>query len=359
MTDEVALKKPGVYIICCVAIAVASSVRAQNELVTQQRQVEFDRVIAENKTIGRTTQERIERLSKVLLGAPYVDGNLGEGAKGRYDQDPLSRFDVFDCTTYVETVLAGAMSQSVDDFLPNLKKIRYQDGYVSFSSRNHFPSADWLPNNRWMLSDVTQKIGASQTRFAKTLIDKKSWYQHMRITRLQGLELPSEAKKNRLLELQQLGTQYAPEWVTTPYIPLTAVFQKSPVSEQKHAQQVSAMHHLENDPKLSKKAKQTALRELAIKQHLENSTINTALLKRIPNGSVISMVRPNYQVKQWIGTNMNITHQAIAIHKKGRLYIRNASLLKKEVVDQDFVTYFSRYLENSSLKGFNVQLPTF
>ena len=355
------MKKPSIYIACCLLVGASASVRAQyhGSLVAEQRQAEFDRVIATNKATGASTVDRIERLSKVLLGAPYVDGNLGEGVKGRYDQDPMSRFDVFDCTTYVETVLAGAMSQSVDEFLPNLEKIRYQDGRVSFVSRNHFPSADWLPNNRWMLTDVTQKIGASQTRFAKTLIDKKAWYQRMTISRIQGVELSPAEKRNRLLELQKQGDKFAPEWVTTPYIPLTAVFQKSPLSEAQKAQRASQINQLKNDPKLNGKAKKKALRELAIKQHLANAKINTALLSRIPSGSVISMVRPNYQVKQWIGTNMNITHQAIAIHKNGRLYIRNASLLKKEVVDQDFVSYFSRYLEHSSLKGFNVQLPTF
>jgi hypothetical protein len=355
------LKKRSINIGCGWLLLVAASVSAQSHagLTPQNRQTEFNHVIESNAAAAIPTAQKIARLSQVLLGAPYVDGNLGEGAQGRYDQDPLSRFDVFDCTTYVEAVLAGALSQSVDEFLPNLEKIRYKNGQVSFVTRNHFPSADWLPNNRWMLTDLTQEIGGATTKFAHTVIDKKAWYQRMSMSRIQGLELPPEAKQKRLSALRKEGEKFAPEAVTTPYVPLTAVFQKKQLSSDELAQQAHQREQLQANTAFSAKAKKSALRELMIQQHLANSTINYDLLNRIPTGSVISMVRPDYSVKQWIGTNMNITHQAIAIQKNGRLYIRNASLIKKEVVDQDFVDYFSRYLESSSLKGFNVQFPTF
>ena len=84
-----------------------------------------------------------------------------------------------------------------------------------------------------------------------------------------------------------------------------------------------------------------------------------SLLDRIPNGSIISMVRPNYEVKKWIGTNLNITHQSIALRKDGKLYLRHASQLKKEVIDESFTEYFAKYTANSTLKGFNVQQPIF
>ena len=39
-----------------------------------------------------------------FLGAPYMNSPLGEDVAP--DSDPLIRFDAFDCTTFVETVLA-------------------------------------------------------------------------------------------------------------------------------------------------------------------------------------------------------------------------------------------------------------
>ncbi|WP_165942880.1 N-acetylmuramoyl-L-alanine amidase-like domain-containing protein [Marinomonas flavescens] len=304
--------------------------QANMTVPSENRQASFDRVIEANQAHSISTAQKIERLSATLLGAPYVDGNLGEGINGKYDKDPLWRFNEFDCTTYVETVLAGAMSQSANDFVPNLLKIRYDHGQVSFVTRNHFPSVDWIPNNHWMLKDITQQIGGTQTALANTIIDKKAWYQRMALNRIQNITATPESKKTLLIALKKEGRSLKPESVSTPYIPLSAIFLQDQVA-----------------------------RSSVLQQRLTYSTINQALLNRIPTGSVISMVRPNYNVKRWIGTNMNITHQAIAIRKHGRLYIRNASLIMGKVVDQEFVHYFSRYLEGSSLKGFNVQLPTF
>ncbi len=251
--------------------------------------------------------ERIIPLSEPLLGLPYVDGGLGEGLNGQFDRDPLSRFDLFDCTTFVETVLAGAMSYSPSEFERNLIKLRYQHGNVDFITRNHFASADWIPNNQWALRDITQDIALDHTAFAETLIDKPAWYQAMQQDRLQGLP-DSIDKTAQLKALHEAGKNLPKIYVRTPYVPLTAL----------------------NQPEV---------------------------LDRIPSGSVISMVRPNYDVSQWIGTHLNITHQAFAIRKQGKLFLRHASLRYKKVVDEGFVEYFSQYDETSTLKGFNVQQP--
>ena len=73
-----------------------------------------------------------------FIGAPYINSPLGEEVAP--DTDPLIRFDAFDCTTFVETVLANG---DVD----KLNRIRYQDGNIGFLNRNHFIESDWLQNN--------------------------------------------------------------------------------------------------------------------------------------------------------------------------------------------------------------------
>ena len=73
-----------------------------------------------------------------FLGVPYMNSPLGEGVMP--DSDPLIRFDAFDCTTFVETVLAGGD-------VNKLNKIRYKNGNVGFLNRNHFIESDWLINN--------------------------------------------------------------------------------------------------------------------------------------------------------------------------------------------------------------------
>lgn len=100
------------------------------------------------------------------VGARYVADPLGEGRAP--DTDPLIRFDAFDCTTFVETVLA-------DGDVQRLNKIRYADGVPDFVRRNHFIEIDWLSNN----SDIVQNVSG---RYAPTAthtvtIDKKNWFR--------------------------------------------------------------------------------------------------------------------------------------------------------------------------------------
>ncbi|WP_417527270.1 N-acetylmuramoyl-L-alanine amidase-like domain-containing protein [Marinomonas shanghaiensis] len=259
--------------------------------------------------------EKMLVLSQVFLGAEYVGGSVGEGPLSKYDKDPLVRFDVFDCTTYVETLLAGVMSTSSAEFETNLMALRYQDGDVSFVSRNHFPSLDWFHNNQDKLQDITPEVAGGAARVAQTLIDKAAWYQHL-TGEILGCDATSSNKCATLLgQLKAEGSVFSPEPAYLPYVPLTALF-------------VGA-----------------------------EGRVDQALLDRIPSGSVISMVRPDWSLKQWIGTNMNVSHQGIAIRKQGVLFLRHASLTHKKVMDENFAEYFSHYASGtSSLKGFNVHV---
>ncbi len=100
------------------------------------------------------------------LGAPYETNPLGEGIAP--DTDPLIRFDAFDCTTFVETALAGGDVQE-------LNNIRYINGTPNILSRNHFVETDWLKNNSDIVRDVTKNYGKTNTR--TVTIDKKNWFK--------------------------------------------------------------------------------------------------------------------------------------------------------------------------------------
>ena len=98
------------------------------------------------------------------LGAAYKLDPLGEGYG--YDSDPLIRFDAFDCTTFVETVLAGGDVE-------RLNKIRYRDGAVAFENRNHFIETDWMENNADIVENVSREYGRTSRR--ELTIDKRAW----------------------------------------------------------------------------------------------------------------------------------------------------------------------------------------
>ena len=99
-----------------------------------------------------------------FLGARYISSPLGEVVAP--DDDPLIRYDAFDCTTFVETVLA-------DGDLKKLNKIRYKNGEIDFLNRNHFIESDWLMNNADLVQNVSNKYGKTSVRNVR--IDKTSW----------------------------------------------------------------------------------------------------------------------------------------------------------------------------------------
>ncbi len=81
------------------------------------------------------------------LDAPYIIAPLGEGKESTYAPEPIFREDGFDCTTYVETILAQyKQKKNSTDFIENILKIRYVDGEVDYFTRAHLVEYQWIPN---------------------------------------------------------------------------------------------------------------------------------------------------------------------------------------------------------------------
>ena len=103
-------------------------------------------------------------LGHQYVGAKYVLDPLGEETLP--DTDPLIRTDAFDCTTFIETVLANGD-------VGKLTQIRYKDGKVNFLNRNHFIETDWLSNNADMVENISNKFAETEQRIVT--IDKQNW----------------------------------------------------------------------------------------------------------------------------------------------------------------------------------------
>ena len=276
-------------------IAPGAAFRIQNQIGTQ---------------VGRPAADRILDLGESLIGVPYVAGPLGEGPLGRYDRNPLFRFDGFDCTTFVETLTALSISDSWDDFQASLNRIRYKDGEVSFVARNHFTDLDWIPNNvrAGIYRDITEILAPGRTLVARAVIDKPAWYAKMPATRVQIPDLSEEGKQMLLVELRAEGLRFSPEEATVPYIPLAALFGPD----------------------------------------------GGAIFDRIPSGSVVDIVRPNWDLVALIGTHLNISHQGFAVRKNGVLYFLEASDVLKSVTMVPMADYLRPYLASPTIKGINV-----
>lgn len=96
-----------------------------------------------------------------LTGTPYKEATL-EGTPEMLTID----MSEFDCTTFVETVLALALTAeerrwSWRDFIHNLQQLRYRGGNIDgYSSRLHYMS-DWVIDNTSMgfVRDYTSAVG--------------------------------------------------------------------------------------------------------------------------------------------------------------------------------------------------------
>lgn len=254
-------------------------------------------------------QRKIEIQSAELLNAPYSEGALGEGINGRYDQNPLYRFDYFDCETYVDTVMALAFASDLSDFKNKINQIRYKQGNVSFTCRNHFPSADWIPNNKknGYIRELNFLIAGKKTRVNRTQINLRNWYHNLTTDRIRIPYLSSQEKETRLFLLKKEGqAQSASEYISISYIPVFDLLQ------------------------------------------------NPKLRQRIPSGSLIFFVGHDSYLSSRMGTPMNVLHMSFAIWNNGQLYCRMASSKAGRVLDVLFPDYLKTYLSLGTLDGISV-----
>lgn len=278
--------------------------------------------ISDGQPIPISLNQRIQYFSQLLLDKPYTLTALGEGRRGKFDQAPLYRLDAFDCQTYVETVLALALSDSTKHFTQCLQNIRYAHGEIDYLQRHHFTSPDWNSANQQLglLKDITETlIDANQkpsARYAQAEIDQANWYQHFDLSKIRICYAAPSAVQHRLKQLQTLGKYLPKKNSRIAYIPIQALISKDEKSRY--------------------------------------------LLGQIPNGAIIEIIRPNWNLTQAIGTHLNVSHLGFVIREQGVLFFYQASSLQKKVTKLPLVDYLISMRSQPTVQGINVQvvLPT-
>ncbi|MCH9756996.1 MAG: DUF1460 domain-containing protein [Gammaproteobacteria bacterium] len=262
---------------------------------------------------------RLNQVSRYFLNKPYKYNALGEGPNACYDQGPLYRTDIFDCETYIDTVVAIALSSNLDTFTQCIRHIRYQDGHVSFVTRNHFASIDWNFNNQkaGIFKDITPNLvdedNKPVAKIATTVINKPNWYTKLPRGRIRLPEASAKEQIKKFEALKNEGKALKAETVSTPYIPLTALFDSK-------------------------------------------GRPNYTLFNQIPNGAIVEIVRPNWNLETQVGSHLNISHMGFVFRKNGELRFRHASLLKKKVSDMSLISYLKKTLSSPTIRGINIQV---
>jgi hypothetical protein len=255
------------------------------------------------------TETRIDFISQGFVGLPYGKGGpLGEGPDGRYDQDPLYRFDTFDCTTFVETVISLALTHNVDAFETKMNEIRYENSNVDYLKRNHFPSLQWIPNNiqNGIFKEVNSLVlPQAERKIVESVINLAGWLKAIKLDEIKTPYATLEERQSLLEELQSYANQYSTMDVQLEYLPISTLLKK---------------------PKV---------------------------LSRIPHGSVINFIRPNWDLNDSIGTHMNVSHQGFVIQKKSGTYLRHASTTGA-VMENALIDYLKKFENHPTLKGIHL-----
>ncbi len=112
---------------------------------------------------------RMDCISELFLGRPYVEGSLAGGPE--LPEEFRIALNAFDCVTYIEVVLGLALAQTIDEFIDIVRRVRYEDGEIDWVRRNHYMT-DWGARNAesGFITNITTGPGAVEKTCTLSLI---------------------------------------------------------------------------------------------------------------------------------------------------------------------------------------------
>lgn len=256
--------------------------------------------------------ERVDFFSKAFLERPYLIGANGEGEEAEFDQRPLFRTDFFDCLTYVNTVFALAISENLEDFRRNIVKVNYREARSVYENRHHFMSIDWNPENKklGLIEEISDTLGIP-LELAETTIDRMGFFQHRQFQDIKRLLPLSSDEEDRLLKkMRELGKNFG----------------KQP----------------------------SCLAYLSLENLLNNHAMQKIFFEKLPSVSLVEMVRPNWDLRDKIGTHLNVSHVGFLFKREKNLLFRHATATLGKVVEVDFWDYVEAFKLSPTLKGIAV-----
>lgn len=190
-------------ILCLTAPVVLAAPRIlvtpKDQSILQEK---LDKFSGENKlSVG----ELILKIGLDFSGTPYTAKTLDLDL----EEDLVINLREFDCTTFVESCLAIALTVksgklSFDTFCAELEKIRYRDGHLNgYTSRLHYFS-EWMTDNarKGLVADLTEKLGGVRRQVSLSFMGTHP------NSYLQLRENTPDIKKIKQIEKQVSENQY-------------------------------------------------------------------------------------------------------------------------------------------------------
>ena len=145
---------------------------------------------------------RVEAASRAFLGLPYLNEAAGEGEG--VDPDPPSRYEAFDCLTFVEEVLGLAMAGD-PLYAPTIRDAFRYRGPPSYENRRHFMEASWIPDaiHNGLLEDITPRVGHARVLTKDVTADTWRHWRHRWVFHLPDALLPVGSWSLNYLDLAE------------------------------------------------------------------------------------------------------------------------------------------------------------
>jgi hypothetical protein len=122
-------------------------------------------------------QERVKHIARKNLGQPYDIYLLGEYPAEIYDPQPLYCLDRSDCVVFCEHTLAMALASDWQSFFAVLQRLRYRDGIISYTTRNHYGEYDWPRNNAWLAENICEDLAGDRLGYDTVKVDKGKFFR--------------------------------------------------------------------------------------------------------------------------------------------------------------------------------------
>ncbi|NLA22699.1 MAG: DUF1460 domain-containing protein [Candidatus Marinimicrobia bacterium] len=197
--------KRAIYITISLALVISvfiSELLGEGKPFYQMSNQEIDSLLTIVSVRNLTITDRMSLYSEKFLGMPYNQNCTGDSPYALYEPWPLVNFKETNCMVFCEHVLALSISDSWDNFFNNLQQIRYQDGIIGMRTRNHYTMADWLPENSWLLEDVSHQVGGQYIQQMTRTILHRKFFEDKGIADLRYV------KPDRTITLEYLPKEY-------------------------------------------------------------------------------------------------------------------------------------------------------
>lgn len=248
------------------------------------------------------SKERLQILAEFFLNIQY--GPWKNGSALETFDDFNYDLAVLDCVTYVEVVLAlfkvqppASYAAFVSSFEKMLSHIHYNNGKTNFISSNHFFCVDWIENNKYLVEDITTTL-TKNAKIAETTIDKLTWFRRHNVNKDISDDFPENIKQ-----------KLAPVISRVPYIETQELLTEYP-----------------------------------------------RFVAAFPDYSLVTLVRPNWDITERIGSHLNISHVGFAIKDQANAQLKffHSTVEKSKVVQETLDVYMQRHQDSPTIRGFSV-----